>query len=120
MKNNENLEDIAQELEENDLVSSDDLDTVENLVDRLVELGNLDQVFVTHDDHLGLKDNLPSDLLELSLPLSNTNAENFEDEIKEIVDQANIIIPLVNRDMTDDLTDDIRDDKLSRGESIED
>jgi len=119
MKDFDSLESVAQALEEGDFSDLDtDIETVEELVDALVATGDIDQVFVSHDDHLGLKDGLPSEFL--NLPLSEATKPEFEDELEEILDQANIIIPLANRELSEDDIDDIREDKIYRGEDPDD
>jgi hypothetical protein len=115
----ENLEQIAEILGNGGSFGPDkNFDTVEQLVDALVDLGNTDEVFVRHDDHLGLKSGLSEDFLRT--PLESVDEEKFESEIKEVIDQANTIIPLSKRDLSDDDLEEIREDKLSRGEDIDD
>jgi len=115
----ENLEQVAEILEDNGPFNPNQtFDTVEQLVDALVDLGNTDKVFVRHDDHLGLKSDLPSDFL--ATPLAEIDEEKFESEIKAVLDQANIIIPLSKRELSEYDMEEIREDKQSRGDDIDD
>lgn len=93
-------------------------ETVEQVVDALVELGNIDKVFVRHDEHLGLK----SDLSEkfLAAPLSAIDNPEFGQDIEAVLDQANIIITLSERELSEDYIEEIREDKTSRGEDVDD
>jgi hypothetical protein len=119
MKKFENLEDIAQALGDGGPFSPDtEYETVEELVDALIALGNTDKVFVRHDDHLGLKSELPDDFL--SSPLSDIENPEFESAIEAVIDQANIIISLSERVLDEDDIEEIREDKLYRGEDIDD
>ena len=92
-------------------------ETVEELVDALIDLGNTDKVFVQHDDHLGLKDGLSSEFLNSSL--DDAENEEFESQLEEVLDQANIIIPLSERTLTEDDVEEIEEDKMYRGEDID-
>lgn len=93
-------------------------ETVEQVVDALVELGNADQVYVYHDEHLGLKDNLSEKFL--ASRLSNIVYDDFEQDIETVLGQANKIIPLSERELSEDDLEDIRYDKISRGEVVDD
>lgn len=93
-------------------------ETVEQVVDALVELGNTDKVFVRHDDHLGLKSGLPEEFL--NTPLDEIDGGRFEEEIKEVLEQANTIFPLAERELSEDDEEEIREDRQSRGEDIDD
>jgi hypothetical protein len=115
----ENLEQVAETLGDGGPFAPDQtFDTVGQLVDALVELGRTDKVFAFHDDHLGLKDDLPSDFLET--PLADLDEEEFESEIDKVLDQANRIIRLSKRDLSEAHERDIQEDKQSRGEYIDD
>ncbi|MEB2600051.1 hypothetical protein SB384_10440 [Burkholderia cenocepacia] len=119
MQKYENLEQVAEFLGDGGSFSPDQkFDTVEELVDALVDLGNSDKVFVRHDDHLGLKGGLPKSFLKTAL--EDIDTEEFEPEINEILDQANIIIPLSERQLSEDDIEEIREDKQSRGQDIDD
>ena len=92
-------------------------ETVEELVDALVELGNKGEVFVYHDDHLGLKDDLCYEFLNSSLKDID---EKFECQVERVLREANIIIPLSKRELSEDDIEDIIEDKQSRGANIDD
>ena len=44
----------------------------------------------------------------------------FEQDIEAVLDQANTIIPLSERELSEDDIEEIREDKISRGEEIDD
>lgn len=113
------LEQVVEKIEDYDPFSSDSsLDTVEQLVDILIDIGNTDKVFVRHDDHLDLKDKLSKEFIRTEL--ANVDKEKFDLEIKEVLEQANIIIPLSERVLSDSDLEEIQEDKQSRGEEIDD
>ena len=115
----ESLDDVAQVLGDGGPFSPDtEYETVEQLVDGLVSLGNTDKVFVNHDDHLGLKSGLSNEFL--ATPLSELDTEAFSEEIEQVLEQANIIIPLSGRELSEEDLDDIREDRLYRGEDPDD
>jgi hypothetical protein len=116
MKKFDNLEDAALAIGDGGPFSSDTVHkTVGEFVDALVEIGNTDKVFVRHDDHLGLKDDLSSELL--ALPLNDVPEEKYEDQIENILDQANIIIPLSGRELSEDDHEEIEEDRMYRGDT---
>lgn len=115
----ENLEQVAAILGDGGPFSPDKtFDTVEQLVDDLVCLGCTDKVFVCYDDHLGLKGGLSKEFLQT--PLEKINEEKFEDEIKEVLDQANTIFPLAERKLSEDEIEEIHEDRRSRGLDTDD
>lgn len=119
----EDLEQVAEKLGDGGPFNPDtNFKTVEEVVDALVGLGNTDKVFAHHDDHLGLKSDLSKEFLETSLDEISEydNQEKFEEEIKEVLDQANTIIRLSERNLSEDDLEEIREDRLSRGEDIDD
>lgn len=119
MKKFEKIEDVAQALGDGGPFSPDtEYQTVEELIDALVELGNTDKVFARHDDHLGLKGELPDDFLSSSL--SDIEKPEFESAIEAVIDQADIIIPLSERQLSEEDLEEIQEDKLYRGEDIDD
>jgi hypothetical protein len=119
MKKFESLEDIAHALGDGGPFNPDiEYETVEDLVDALVDLGNTDKVFARHDDHLGLKGDLPADFL--NTPLSEADKPKFESAIEAVIEQADIIIPLSERQLSEDDLEEIREDKLYRGEDVDD
>lgn len=115
----ENLEQVADILGDGGpFTPNRTFNNVGQLVDALVSLGNSDEVFARHDDHLGLKNDLPIDFLRS--PIVGINEEKFEKEIEQVLNQANIIISLSERELSDDDLEEIREDKRSRGEPIDD
>ena len=115
----ENLDEVAELLGDGGTFAPDrTFDTVAQLVDAVVDLGNTDEVYAFHDDHLGLKRDLPQALL--ASPLAALDEEKFESEIEKILDQANRIIGLSKRDLSEEDQEDIREDKRSRGEDVDD
>lgn len=108
------LNEVADKLADGGPLNPDaHFETVQDLVDALVDKGNEPQVFVKHDDHLGLEDNLSSDFLNSKL--SEIEKPDFKEQIEEIIEQANIILPLAEREITEDDLDDIREDEAYRG-----
>jgi hypothetical protein len=69
--------------------------TVGQVVDHLVNIGNTPEVYAHHDDHLGLK----SDLSEkfLNSPLEDAGNPEFAEQTELVLEQAGIIIPLLER-----------------------
>lgn len=119
MKKFESLYDVAQVLGNGGAFSPDaEYETVEELVDALVDLGNTDKVFARHDDHLGLKSELPDEFLQSQL--SETERPGFEAAIEAVIEQADIIIPLSERQLSEDDLEEIREDRLYRGEDVDD
>ncbi|MHB0991708.1 MAG: hypothetical protein ACYC0M_10575 [Burkholderiales bacterium] len=115
----ENIEEVAQELGDGSPFNPDaDFETVGDVVKALVDLGNTDKVFARHDDHQGLE----SDLSEafLKSPLSDIEKSEFESDIKAVLEQANIIIPLSKRELSKNDIEEIREDKISRGQDPDD
>ncbi|KRW52579.1 hypothetical protein AO724_06490 [Aeromonas allosaccharophila] len=114
MKNFEDLDDVAQFLGDNGPFNPDvEFDTVEELVDALVSIGNTDKVYAFHDEHLGLKDDLPRAFLNSSL--SDIDDIKFEVAIEAVLEQANTIIPLSTRLLSEDDLEAIEEDRISRG-----
>ena len=119
MKKFESVEDVAQALGDGGPFGPDThFKTGEQVVDALVELGNTDKVFVRHDDHLGLKSALSQKFL--ASPISAIDNPEFKQDIEAFLDQANTIIPLSERELSEDDIEEIREDKTSRGEDVDD
>lgn len=119
MKKFEDLDGVADVLGGGGPFSPDiKYETVGEVVDTLVNLGRIDSVIAVHDDHLGLKDELTSEFL--SSPLEGLDTSRFESQIEAVLEQANIIIPLSEKDPSEDDTDDIEEDKRSRDEDFND
>ncbi len=119
MKKFEDLDRVADVLGGGGSFNPDtEYETVDELVDALVNLGRIDSVIAFHDDHLGLKNELTSEFL--SSPLAELDTSRFESQIEAVLEQANIIIPLSEKEPSEDDTDDIEEDKRSRGEDLND
>lgn len=119
MKNFESIEELAEALGDGGPFSPDvRYEKVEALVDALIYLGNTDKVFVYHDDHLGLKSYLSKEFLMSSL--DNLEKPEFESDIEAVLEQANIIIPLSERELSEDEIEAIKEDKAYRGEDPDD
>lgn len=113
MKKFDDLEHVAQVLGDGGPFNPDtEYETVGELVDDLIDLGNTDEVYVRHDDHLGLKDELSPEFL--NSPLSDVD-DKFEDQVEAVLEQANIIIPLSERELSEDDLEEIEEDKKYRG-----
>jgi hypothetical protein len=93
MKKFKTLEEVATVLGNGGPFNPDiSYDTIEDLVDALVSLGNTPKVYEQHDDHNGLKSNLPDEFL--TAPLNASKKARFEEYKKLVLEQANTIIPL--------------------------
>lgn len=121
------LENAASSLGDGGLGSDEDYETVREFVDALVDTGNTDKVFAYHDDHLGLEDSLSGEVLEMTLVEADEILENaepkqseLEDQIKRILNEANTIIPLSKKELSEDDLDDIKEDLESRGIDLDD
>ena len=95
--------------------------TLEDLVDRLVDLGRQEHVHAFHDDFLGLKADLPRDLLRLNLKdvfelESQNQRDQQQNHFSHIVEEANIIIDLDEKPITEERQRWIDEDKMERGE----
>jgi hypothetical protein len=113
------LDEVAEALGDGGPFNPDtEYETIGDLVDDLVALGKTDKVYAFHDDHMGLKDDLSDDFL--SSRLEGLDVDKYESEIKKVIDQADIIIPLSNEDLSEEDIEEIREDKISRGEDPDD
>lgn len=92
--------------------------TVGDVVNAVVDLGNTDKVYTYHDEHLGLKENLSPEFLKT--PLEELVEENHREDIQEVLGQASIIIPLSERDLSEEDEEEIIEDKKYRGEDTDD
>lgn len=74
------------------------LETVGDVVNTLYDAGHLEHINNRHDEVLGIKDELQQEFLDT--PLYEATGEDFEEkfasQIKIVLDQANIVIPLLN------------------------
>lgn len=115
----ESIEEVAAALGDGGPHNPDvQYNTVKELVDALVDRGNSPEVFVRHDDHLGLENDVPDELLKS--PLSELEKPEFESVAEAIIEQANIILPLLGRELSEDDEDEIKEDQQSRGEDSDD
>lgn len=93
-------------------------ETVRDLVNDLVELGNTPKVYAHHDSHLGLESELSDDFLNSKI--EEIDGDKFEEEIELVLDEVNSIIPLSNRTLTEDDIDEIKEDMKYRGADPDD
>ena len=113
MEKIENIQKLAEKLgDRGSMNPNEEYETVGDVIDALIDLGNIPKVYAFHDEHNNL---------EISEKLTNTSLEEldeskFESEIEEIIEEANIIIPLSERNLTEDDIDDIKEDMMLRGE----
>jgi len=106
----ENLEDIALWLGSGDPTR---YKTVESIVDGLIEVAMTDKVFTWHDDTLGLKSYLSKEFL--CSPWDDLDTEKFESEIEDVVSEANEVIWLFERDLTEEEEEEIREENAGIG-----
>ena len=117
MKEIENMKELAEKLGDRGSMSPDkEYETVGEVFYDLIDLGNTDKVYASHDEH---------DSLTISDELKNTSIteldeSKFESEIEEIIEQANIIIPISEKVLTENDIDNIKEDMISRGVDPED
>ena len=62
-----------------------------------------------HDDHLGLKSKLSDDFLKTKL--SDIEGDSFAPEVEEVLEQANTIIELDSRELSEEDEEDIREEE---------
>lgn len=104
----ENLDEVAEELGDGGPHNPDiEFDTVEDLVDELIDCGYTDRVYNQHDDFIGLKEKLSDEFLQTPLDdLNNIDEDAFEEEIKLVLNEAEAIIPLYKGNSDEDEYDD--------------
>lgn len=85
MKKFENLKEVIEEFED-----GDEFETIEDIVDAILDLGSNDAILAHHDDHLGLKEDLSEDFLQSRI--SDLDEEKFDSEIGAVLEQAEIIL----------------------------
>lgn len=97
MKELKTLTEVAQKLSDGGPYRPDDhFDTVQQLVESLVNLGNTPAVFDWHDDHLGLMSRLSDEFL--ALPVIIADDSGLDDQIQAVLEEANTIIKLAEGD----------------------
>lgn len=112
MKEIKNIQELSEKLgDRGSLNPNEEYETVGDVVDALIDLGNTDKVYAFHDDHNSLQ--ISDELMNASL--EKLDESKFESEIEEILEEANIIIPLSERNLTEDDIDDIKEDMMIRG-----
>jgi len=108
----EDIEDIRDDFRENEFFNKE-YSTVGDIVNTLVSMGNEEHVYAFHDEHLSLR-YLDSDLLNSDIDDLDKNGQ-YEDDIINIVDQANTINDYYTREITEDIQEEIDEDKMIRG-----
>ncbi|MDC8747302.1 hypothetical protein NY751_14720 [Xanthomonas campestris] len=112
----DDLEDVARVLGDGGQFAPDQtFKSVEELVDALIKLGSTDEVHARHDDYLGLKSDLSEEFLKMHIEDANT--QRFNEERERVLEQANIIVPLSRRSLSEDDEDEIEEDRAYRGAS---
>lgn len=112
MKKLENIHDVINNLNQ-DKDFPKEYNTVQEIVDEIVERGNSEHVYAFHDDHLGLEGDLGSAFLNLKI--EDLNTEKYEEKIDMIVEQADTISNYYNKEITENIQDEIDEDKMIRG-----
>lgn len=101
MKKLQSMDDVIQALGTYGVVDPGvNYETVEEIVDALVELGKTDKVFALYAGHFGLKDRLSKQFLK-SAPSDSGKAE-FESELGLVLEQAGRIVPLAGQGLSED------------------
>jgi len=113
MKKVKTIEDVISKLDK-----EDGCETYRDVVDALVEVGNIDEVLAFHDDHLELSDNLSEEFLESKI--DDNKSEIFEEEIEAIIDESNTIFTILEQTLTAEELEDYRENKLSQAQLLED
>ncbi len=95
------------------------LETVEELVDKLVSLGYEDKVHAFHDDFIDMKDEIPDSLLNQELDSLEEYSYNEDEDVEEskarILSEANTIIPLFEREVTEEIQEEIDENNRLMG-----
>ena len=85
MKKFESIKEVIEEFED-----GDEFETIEDVVDAILDLGEANVILEHHDDHLGLKEDLSEDFLQSRI--SDLDEERFNSEIGSVLEQAEIIL----------------------------
>jgi len=108
------IEDVANRLGDRGPFASDiKFKDCGEVIDALVNLGNSDKVHAFHDDHLGLENDLSQNFLDASV--EEVNNEKFESDVELVLEQAERIFELNDRELSEEQIDDVREDFISRG-----
>jgi len=94
------------------------IETVRQLVDALVVLGKNHKVYAYHDDFMGLNIDLPDEFLRMYI--SDLGEDEFGNEIVRVLEEANTIVNLYERNLSEYDDDYIREDRQSRGDDLDD
>ena len=114
MKKYNSIQEVAEHLGNSGSFTPDiEFKSCDEIVATLIELGNTDKVYAFHDDHLGLKDDLSQKFL--NTPVSEADEGQFESDVNLVLEQAEKIMALAERELSEDQIDDIREDYISRG-----
>lgn len=73
---------------------------VGDLLDTMLHVAEAPEVFDRHDDHLGLKDDMSPEFLEMTLDEAEELSEShpLAEQRQQLLEQAQIIIPLAGLD----------------------
>lgn len=94
------------------------LNTIEELVDTLVRRGNTPKVYAYYDEHLGLKRELSKEFLKSSV--NDDPDEKFHSEAEMVLEQANEIISLSEKELSEDDVEDIKEEMEYQGHDTDD
>ena len=135
MKRFESIEEVAQILEVGDLfIPNVNFETVEEVVDVLMDLANSEEVVARRGDLQGLKATLSEEFLNARL--IDIDQPKFVPDIEIVLEKANMVIPLSHRELSIDEVDEMsaieinemseddieimREDNILREEKLED
>jgi hypothetical protein len=108
------LKDVANKLERGEDLN---IETVEDIVDELISLGNTDKVHAFYDDHYNLKNELNTALLNKKIDEADKNYykyEEDEEDIDKILEIANQIMYYYTRPMTNQIREQIIEEEYIR------
>ncbi|SUB23940.1 hypothetical protein [Avibacterium avium] len=83
-------------------------DEVQALIDAIVDVGHSPEVYHRHDDFLGLDGDISQELKEMSIAQADetNNDETNNDECSRILDEANTVYTLSEKELSDDERED--------------
>lgn len=106
MKKFESIEEVAQILEVGDLfIPNGSFETVEELVDVLMDLASSEEVTARRGDLQGVKDSLSEEFLNARL--TDINQPKFAPDIEIVLEKANMVIPPSHRELSIDEIDEM-------------